>query len=99
MISRTPPGARGSAVVTESIVIGWVEFLRGDERLKAELRRDGVWTCAANAELAEILNRYCSPNERPHDEERFGHDELIAAAHRLRGVAWLGEDSVSTGDI
>lgn len=91
-------GARGSAVVTESIVIGWVEFLRKEERLKAELRRDGVWTCAECAELADILNRYCSPHERPHDDERFGHDELIAAAHRLRGVAWLGEDAVSTGD-
>lgn len=80
-------------------VIGWVEFLRGDDRLKAELRRDGLWTCAQNAELAEILNRYCAPVERSDDDDRFGHDELIAAAHKLRGVAWLGEDSVTTGDL
>lgn len=81
----------------ESTVIGWVEFVRKDDRLRAELRRDGVWACAENAELARILNRYCSPVERSGDDERFGHDELIAAAHRLRGVAWLGDDSVSTG--
>ena len=70
-------------------MIGWVEFAERGVTLRAILDRDGLWTCAGAPQVAEVLNRHHSP-AGDLSEDAWGRDELINAAERLDGLAWLG---------
>jgi len=90
-IERSPAGPNsGDELETElKAMIGWVEFVERGFTFRAILDTDGLWTCESAPTVAEVLNRDHSPAGDFLDE-RWGREELIVAAERLQGLAWLG---------
>ncbi len=69
-------------------MIGWVEFEENGKKHEVILGDDFVWECASSSETAARLNREF-PELVGAAIERRGHDQLLGAAYRLGGVAWL----------
>jgi hypothetical protein len=67
---------------------GWVDFTELGATIRASLEANGIWTCTAAPEVAELLNRDCSPAG-----DRLDQDSacalLVKAAERLNGLAWV----------
>ena len=69
-------------------MIGRIVFDEAGRLLEVILGDDGRWTCDGSPEVADELNREYGPGERV--GHLWGHDVLISAARRFRGLAWLG---------
>jgi hypothetical protein len=89
-IERAPASHAGDDLEPElKLVFGWVEFMDRGFTLRAILHTDGLWTCEAAPAVAELLNCDYSPAGEPSDDS-WGRKELIDAARRFNGLAYLG---------
>ena len=94
-IERSPAGSSSGDERETALkaMVGWVEFVERGFTFRAILDTDGMWTCESAPTVAEVLNRDHSPAGE-FSGERWGREELIIAAERLQGLAWLGPGGV-----